>query len=217
MQIPQNAKLLFIGDSITDCGRSRSTPASPWETASPIGNGYVSFFKTLVENESPESKFRILNRGVGGNTVRDLALRWQRDVIHLAPDWLFIKIGINDVWRQFDSPRSPHVHVLLDEFETTYTELLKRTRPTLDRLFLITPYYLHTDTSDPMRARMDEYRKIVAQLSTKFDATLIDTQRTFDDLMQHTDPLELAEDRVHPGKTGHMAIAQAIHSTIKNS
>lgn len=214
MTIPANTKLLFIGDSITDCGRERRAPSSPWETPTHLGSGYVELLNGLIQTQQPESKIRILNRGIGGNTVRDLAQRWQRDVIHLAPDWLSIKIGINDVWRQFDSPRSPHVHVLPDEFESTYRDLLSKTRPLLKRLILITPYYLHPDPREPMRARMDEYRETVIKLSADYDATLVDSQVAFDHLMQHIEPLQIAEDRVHPGTVGHMTIAKAFLSNL---
>lgn len=214
MAIPPNSKLLFIGDSITDCGRERQSPPSPWDTPVALGSGYVELLNGLIQNAQPESKIRILNRGIGGDTVRHLEQRWQRDVIHLQPDILAIKIGINDVWRQFDSPKSPHTHVLPDEFESTYRELLRKTRPLLKRLILVTPYFLQTDKSDPMRTRMDEYRKIVSALATHFDATLVDTQIAFDSLMQHIDPLTIAPDRVHPGTVGHTTIAQAIFKNL---
>ena len=214
MLIPENTKLLFIGDSITDCGRERQTPDSPWEIPSHLGSGYVELLHGFIQNDQPESNIRILNRGIGGNTVRDLAQRWQRDVIHLSPDWLSIKIGINDVWRQFDSPNSPHVHVLPDEFESTYRDLITKTKPLLKRLILITPFYIQPDLKEPMRARMDAYRKVVVQLAREFDATLVDSQAELDRLMQHIDPLAIAEDRVHPGVVGHMAIAKSFLAAL---
>ena len=36
------------------------------------------------------------------------------DVLDLKPDWLSIMIGINDVWRQFDNPTEPELHVYPD-------------------------------------------------------------------------------------------------------
>lgn len=214
MPIPDNSKILFIGDSITDCSRERKTPSSPWDSPSHLGNGYVDLLNALIQSNQPESKIRILNRGIGGNTIRDLALRWQRDVIHLAPDWLSIKIGINDVWRQFDSPRSPHIHVLPDEFESTYRQLLSLTRPKLKKLILITPYYIEPNLTDPMRLKMDEYRKMVIQFAREFDATLVDTQIAMDRLTNSIAPTLIAEDKVHPKTTGHMAIAQTFLKTI---
>lgn len=58
--------------------------------------------------------------GIGGNTILDLAVRWERDVLDRRPDWLSVIIGINDVWRQFDRPLQTELHVEADEYETTY-------------------------------------------------------------------------------------------------
>src|SRR5437762_2767741 len=88
----QGQKVLFIGDSITDCGR-REGPHAPY------GNGYVALARTFLLARYAELGLEVVNRGIGGNTVRDLAARWQDDVIAEQPDWLSVKIGINDVWR----------------------------------------------------------------------------------------------------------------------
>ena len=71
---------------------------------------------------------RVINMGTSGNTVRDLKARWQRDVLDHKPDWLSIMIGINDVWRQFDSPRQVENHVGLEENQETL-EACRLTRP----------------------------------------------------------------------------------------
>ena len=60
----------------------------------------------------PELFLRVTNSGVSGNTSRDLLARFDRDVVELNPDWISICIGINDVWRQFDSPAIVDSHVL---------------------------------------------------------------------------------------------------------
>ncbi|MFN8378973.1 MAG: GDSL-type esterase/lipase family protein [Anaerolineae bacterium] len=57
----------------------------------------------LSHGQRAAGSHSVINMGVGGNTVRDLAARWESDVTALNPDWLSICIGINDVWRQFDA------------------------------------------------------------------------------------------------------------------
>jgi lysophospholipase L1-like esterase len=61
-------RLLFIGDSITDCGRTG--PAAPY------GDGYVSLLRALVTVRHAERDLTWINRGVAGDTVRELRRRW---------------------------------------------------------------------------------------------------------------------------------------------
>ncbi len=49
--------ILFIGDSITDCGRR--------DTHMPLGDGYVSIFSELVTGRYPERDIRNIKKGIG--------------------------------------------------------------------------------------------------------------------------------------------------------
>ena len=64
------------------------------------------------------------NAGISGNTSRDLLARYQRDVIDLNPDWVSICIGINDVWRQFDSPAIPDEQIMPEEYRKNVDDIL---------------------------------------------------------------------------------------------
>lgn len=206
MKLLKNSKLVMIGDSITDAGRAQPVGEGLGET---LGRGYVALVDALLGAAYPELGIRVVNMGTSGNTVRDLKTRWQRDVLDLKPDWLSVMIGINDVWRQFDSPRQPEIAVPLDEYEQTLDELVARTLPNVQGLVLMTPFYIEPNKSDAMRARMDEYGAVVKQLAQKHNALFVDTQAAFDDVLTHCYPATLAWDRVHPGQVGHMVLARA--------
>jgi lysophospholipase L1-like esterase len=206
MKLHPNSTLLMIGDSITDCGRARPVgEAVSWD----LGNGYVSLINALIGATYPEQNIRIRNLGVSGNTVRDLAARWQTDVLDLKPDWLSIMIGINDVWRQFDSPLQTEWHVSLEEYASILEKLVCSAQPQLRGLVLMTPYFIETCKADPMRAAMDRYGKAVCQLAEQYQAILVDTQAAFDAVLTVVHPMALASDRVHPNLTGHMVLARA--------
>ena len=214
MKIPPNSTLLMIGDSITDCGRARPIGESvSWD----LGNGYVSLVNALIGATCPRQNIRIRNMGVSGNTVRDLAARWQTDVLDLKPDWLSIMIGINDVWRQFDAPLQREWHVLLDEYAATLDELICKTRPHLKGLVLMTPYFIEPNRADPMRAAMDRYGEVVSKLAALYQAIFVDTQSAFDNILTAVHPVALASDRVHPTLTGHMTLARAFMEALKEA
>ena len=65
-------KVVLIGNGITDCGRRQAS--------APYGNGYVHLARAFLQSRYPELGLEIANRGISGNTVRDLAARWEEDV-----------------------------------------------------------------------------------------------------------------------------------------
>jgi lysophospholipase L1-like esterase len=216
MSLTPNSRLLFIGDSITDAGREPMGEPAPWGTAG-LGRGYVSLVESWLLATRPQDRVRVFNRGTSGHTVRDLAARWQTDVLDLKPDTVSVMIGVNDVWRQFDTPLRSETHVLPGEYERTLEELAVRTLPTLaapSRLVLATPFFIEANKADPMRIRMDEYGAIVRRLAAKHGATFVDTQAAFDAVLAHAHPMMVAWDRIHPQPVGHMILARAFLAAL---
>lgn len=195
--------LLFTGDSITDCARAR-----PVGERDGLGEGYVAFVNGLLAVRRPESRIRVLNTGVSGNRVIDLEARWDEDILAHQPGWLSVLIGINDVWRHFDYGFHPN-QVAIDRYEKVFRKLLERTRPGLEGLVLMTPYFIEPRPDDVMRIQMEAYGAVVRRLAADFDAVFVDLQAAFDRVLAHRPSQSLAGDRVHPNKTGHLIIAEA--------
>ena len=209
--LPPGCKLVMIGDSITDCERARPIGEGLFNA---LGRGYVSLVDGLLQATEPRRRIRVVNMGTSGNTVRDLEARWQTDVLALEPDWLSIMIGINDVWRQFDSPWQVEQHVLLDEYAQTLERLVAQTRPRLQGLVLMTPYVLEPNRADAMRSQMDAYGDALRVIARAHEAVLVDTQAALDAVMAEIHPTGLAWDRIHPTTVGHMALARAFLNAI---
>jgi len=203
-------RLVMIGDSITEWGRPK--PGAP-DRATALGHGYVSRVAARLRERISAPGVEVLNRGVGGNTVRDLAARWEADALGLRPQWLSVMIGINDVWRHFDPVRQAEA-VPPDEFERTLGGLLAAARPRVRGLVVMTPFYVEPDRTEPMRRRMDQFGGIAARLAGRFDARLVDTQAVMDALMARAAPAAIAHDRVHVGAAGHAGLAQAFLQAV---
>ncbi|TCP29069.1 lysophospholipase L1-like esterase [Scopulibacillus darangshiensis] len=206
MKLNKGQKLLFIGDSITDCERVK--PAGEGKFGA-LGNGYVSFVDGLLQAVYPELGIRVVNKGISGNTVRNLKDRWQEDVLDQKPDWLSIMIGINDVWRQYDTPFIKDWHVGLDEYQESLRKLVNETKPFVNGMVLMTPYYLESNEHDAMRRTMDQYGAVVKRIAEETGCLFIDTQAAFNQVLKELYPATLAWDRVHPSTAGHMVIARA--------
>lgn len=207
MLLGENNRLLIIGNSITDCGRTRPIGQGGFNKA--LGNGYVSLVDAALAAVYPDYSITTINMGVSGDTVHDLKYRWTRDVLNLNPDWLTILIGINDAWQHFNQLWQPGSQDSVNSFFETLDELVGQVRSSVQGLVLLTPYYLEPDPHEPMRALMDQYGKAVKEIAARYEALLVDTQAYFDPVMVAVDPLQLAMDRIHLNLAGHMILARA--------
>ena len=206
MLLEPGQKILFVGDSITDADRRGA--------AAPYGDGYVGMVRNLLLARYPERRLSVVNRGVGGDTARDLAARWERDVIAQHPDWLSLMIGINDVWRAFGA--NIQEAVPLPEYTAILRRLLDRARAaTSARLILLTPYMIEPDRAQPMRRQMDTYGAVVRKLASEYEARFVDTQAAFDAALQQTAPSDWAADQIHPNAPGHAVLALAFLRAIE--
>src|SRR5689334_15073362 len=113
LELTRDARLVFVGDSITECGR-RADPQQ-------LGSGYVRFVRDYLCARDARSAPHVTNAGISGNKVTDLAERWSRDVLALRPSALSIMIGINDVWHGLRGPERSGVD--LETFASTYRQL----------------------------------------------------------------------------------------------
>lgn len=207
MKIAPQSAWVMAGDSITACQRDPFNPAD-------LGTGYVSYVDGLLIACYPAHRIRVFNRGIPGDTVRELKARWQVDVLDLQPDWLSVCIGINDVWQQFDGKHEGQSLVTLAEYEQTLDGLLTASRPLLKGLILLTPYFIQP-RGEPMRAMMDAYGSAVRRLAQRHSALFVDTQSVFDRAVGFAPVEVLSWDRAHLNIPGHMILARAVLQAIE--
>ena len=196
---------LFIGDSITDCGR-RAAEA-------PLGSGYVRTYTELVTARHPDRSIRYINKGIGGNRITDLKLRWRDDVLYHKPDRLSVKIGINDLHSALGGAADA---VTPELFAETYEELLDLTKAELGcPVVLITPFYISTDRSgQSFRSSVLEliprYIETVERMSDQFGTRLVKLHDIFQGHLKYRDAETFCPEPVHPNHAGHLVIAQAL-------
>jgi acyl-CoA thioesterase I len=184
--------IVFIGDSVTDCGRRDDAPDY-------LGEGYVR----LIAGQVPER--RVINVGIGGNRVVDLRDRWHIDVIEQKPDIVSVYIGINDTWRRYDrnDPTSA------ESFEADYRACLADIGGA-STLILVEPFVLPVnDEQERWHEDLDEKRAVVARLAEEFGAGFVPLQSVLAAAAEDHGATSLAQDGVHPTELGHRLIADA--------
>ena len=194
--------VLFIGDSITDCGRRAAER--------PYGSGYVSLLIETVTALYPERAIRFINKGIGGNRVTDLQARWEDDMVRFQPDWLSVKIGINDLHTHL---RQAPEAVDPARFREVYDEILARAKEkTSAKLILIDPFYISTDVSgasfrSEVLSILPEYVQVVSDMAEKYEARRVKTHEMFQRLIAFHPADTFCPEPVHPNRAGHLAIA----------
>lgn len=198
-QLPPSLRVLFQGDSVTDCGRSRSDDMS-------LGEGYVGMVAASFAAQYPQQQMQFLNRGVSGNRARDLQARWEDDCLALQPDWVSILIGINDTWRRYDR----HDPTSVEAFTAAYRAMLEATIARGIRVILCEPFLLPVSPKQrAWREDLDPKIGAIRQLAQEYRAWLVPLDSLFARAATQRRPDFWAPDGVHPSPAGHALIAQA--------
>jgi lysophospholipase L1-like esterase len=194
--------IVFIGDSITDADRN-------FHHYKPFGFGYVNFVANFLLGKYPEYNLNIINTGVSGDTITDLKARWQKDCLDHNPDILSILIGVNDVWYQFDTAAELPYAVMLDEYQTTYRQLLTMVKQKCNsQLVICEPFMFCDDYNDPTFAHLRRYIEAVHRIAEDFDAVHVPLQKAIDERIKEVPPQKWSADSVHPEIWAHAWLAQ---------
>ncbi|PQJ34788.1 hypothetical protein BSZ35_09410 [Salinibacter sp. 10B] len=205
--------LVFQGDSITDTGRQR-TKAAPNEPSG-LGSGYAALVASTLLGTQPKRDWICYNRGVGGDTVHDLAARWEDECLALQPDVLSILVGVNDFWYTVSGEHDGTP----ERYEHQYRRLLDRTCSAHPDVTLVIgePFALPgSSTVDEQWAlHFDEYRQVARRVAVDYGATWVPYQSMFDEALEEAPAAYWASDGVHPTAAGHYRMAQAWLAAVR--
>ena len=183
---------VFIGDSVTDCGR---------EIEPPYGDGYV---REIARSRALTGE--IINVGTSGHRLIDLENRWQADVLDHNPSLVSIAIGINDTWRRYDDNDITTV----EDFRDRYYRLLTSTKAACNPQFVLCEPFLLAVNKEmkAWREDLDPKIAVVHEMAAAFDAILVPFDSHFNTLAKTVPMIELAQDGIHPTVFGHQELAR---------
>jgi acyl-CoA thioesterase I len=205
MLLKPNDHILFFGDSITDCGRNRTTDAGADDG---LGTGYVRLAHARLQAQLPSLNLRTTNRGIAGDRVFDLEERLQVDVLDLKPTVVSILIGINDTWRRYDSAKLTSTP---EEFGASYRRILEKLTKELGAtVILLEPFLLPVpEDRRAWREDLDPRIHVVRDLAVEFGAHYLPLDGLFAQVSARRPASFWLPDGVHPSAAGHGLIADA--------
>jgi lysophospholipase L1-like esterase len=207
-----SSKVIFLGDSITQAAESEE------------GEGtYKGFITSLKENVGQEME--LINKGISGNKVPDLLLRYKNDVLDLKPNIVFIYIGINDVWHKYDWGSGTDIDIyenglrkIISEIKTTGAKIILCTPTVIGENigeFKLVNNFKYIETADIMNNDLDAFSDVVRNLSSEFNTELLDLRKKFKDYISENNMENLSKgiltyDGVHLNNEGNKLIADAM-------
>jgi len=199
--------ILFQGDSITDCGRSRENNAE-------IGTGYPLLVTAQLGAENP-GKYTFYNRGISGNRIVDVYARIKMDIINLKPDYMSLLIGVNDVWHELNGVYNG---VSAEKFEKIYDMLISEILEALPniKIMIMEPFVLEgpsTCATEEYPDRWDQFRTEVPlraaaakRIAEKYHLPFVALQDKLDEACKQAESTYWLVDGVHPTAKGHWLI-----------
>jgi len=222
----KGVRFLFIGDSITDGGWGRSggkmmsTEQRNKKDLNHIyGHSYMMLCAARIQCDYPDEEAQFFNRGISGNTLRDLQQRWQPDCLDLSPDVLTLLIGTNDVDLHLSGKDSFNPQ----EWEHAYRQLLDELiaiKPRV-KLVLCTPFVacvgrIGSAANYPQRKELiATCASIVRRIAVDYHAILLDYEKLFNTLTEHN-PSYWVWDGIHPTAAGHQKMADMWLDALKH-
>lgn len=197
-------KIVFFGDSITDCGRDRSDDKS-------LGGGYVKMLCDKLRPIYPDTEIEIYNKGIAGDEVCDLLARADKDVISLNPDAVVIMIGINNAVHKFKYGKE----LDLKEFERDYSRLIGMLKETGATVIVLEPFLMPAPDKLRMRKLFDAELAVIHKIATDIADEFVAFDEMFNGLSQSIPYTEFSLDGIHPTFRGSQLIADTAIKAIR--
>lgn len=187
--------VVFIGDSITDCGRT-------YPTVSEYGRGFAALCIEWLRQRFPGVP--LYNRGVAGQCIGQIHARWQEDCLALRPGLVTLLAGINDVDYSYRRPDHVFDQALLAR---QLEEMCLSARQTGAMLILMEPYAFEGELyHDAYAPRLHWLRGLTAEMAAKYASAYLQL------------PMrpELTQDGIHPTEEGHRLLSQCWLQAAEN-
>ena len=211
-----NARIVFIGDSITGQGGG-------W-----LGTGYVFKMREALSAVYPECKHDLVPLGGSGMGVsawlslakdeakqkHDLDVKGVEVAAALSKpaDVMVVMLGMNDVLAPYVSDTDASLDQWLAKYRELVGVLVTRINPRVIALATVTPQT--EDPATPVNQVLARMNQRITTLAADLKANVVPAQAAYWDVLAEGRKTQadftLAGDRIHPNQTGHVAVAMAM-------
>jgi lysophospholipase L1-like esterase len=200
------SRVAFVGNSITEAGF------------------YESYVWLYYMTRFPDERIEVINCGVGGNTMKDIAARFDEDVLKRNPTVILLTFGMNDSgYFEYngDNPAA-FADKRVAESKQYFTEVVDKLKayPSIRKVMVASSPYDETmknkDNYFPGKSKTME--RIIAfqkETAAQNQWPMVDFYHPMEQINlegQKKDPAYtiIGKDRIHPGNGGHLVMAYTV-------
>ena len=141
--IKSGEKLAFLGDSITQGGKSNPS-------------GYVNLVSHgLAANDV---KIEVIGAGISGHKSNQMLGRLENDVLKHKPQWMTLSCGVNDVWHGQNG-------VTLEDYKKNITSIVEKAQAAGIKVILLTSTMIGEDQANANNQKLIPYNEFLRTLA----------------------------------------------------
>jgi len=140
-----------------------------------------------------------INAGAGGDTLKAMAARVERDVLAYAPTMVFLQGAVNDALR----------NVPLEEAEAALRAICGAMKARQIPLFIMTSNRLGASKGEEERRLRERFDPLLRELAREYALAIVDV-RAGQEAAADTGAVVIEADHIHPNFEGHRRIARAV-------
>jgi lysophospholipase L1-like esterase len=165
-----------------------------------VSKGYIDFLREMLRIKFPESRFKLVNSGIPGDTADSGLYRLRGDVLDYNPDCVFIQYAINDAFSGFTE----------QQFKKNIKGIIEKINENANTdIILVTSDYIGDNADNrqvegyyhQLSVLGEDYRISVALVHEYWKKKITDGI-PFESLVQY--------DGVHPTEEGYRLMAEAV-------
>jgi len=170
--------------------------------------------KSLVKDFS---QIKVINSGIGGNTIIDANKRLDKDVVNFKPDAVIINFGLNDGMLSKSVP-----NIDINDFENCYNGLIKKLQfGDLKIIILginpVTGLFPEKENENYRKEQRDIYKIYNEKILEIAENNNLEYINLWEEFNKEANLVEYIQtDGIHPSKEGLGLISELVYEKIKN-
>jgi acyl-CoA thioesterase-1 len=165
-----------------------------------VSMGYIDFLEAMLRIKFPESRFKLVNSGIPGDTADSGLYRLAGDVLYYNPDCVFIQYAINDAFSGFTE----------QQFKKNIKGIIEKVNENADAdIILITSGYIG-DNDD--NRHVEKYYHQLTVLGEDYRIPVVPVHEYWKEKIRDGILFEslVQYDGVHPTEGGYRLMAEAV-------